>query len=269
MENKGLFQKLLALFLILLIPVFLLTNISLFHSKRKFSPHFSTEFIPKEEYLTQKNFVFVLHTGKDHLSLEHNIQSIFTQKYDHYRVLLLYSNVHKEELQKVKQLAAKENKLHLVTFFESPDEIITLDSFCEAINSCDDNEIVIQIHSHDWLAHENVLNRLNETHHSSPEIWLTYSQYLEYPSYRKGDEETYRKKMLRNRHSRKIPYLSAHLKTYYAGLFKQIHPDPKFTYKRALERETIDLYLLPMVEVAKNHIQFIDDVLYIHNSTLF
>ena len=270
MENKGLFQKLLALFIILLVPVFIIANFSLLKSKNEITNEFKTEFIPKDEYLTEKAFVFVLWSGADKKSssLEQNIHSIFSQKYDKYRVIILHSDQKQDELQKIKQQAARENKLHLVTFIETTERYPTINSYCEAIETCLDDEIIVQINSNDWLAHENVLRRLNETHTSSKEIWLTYSQYLEYPSYKKGDQEPYIKRMLRNRKSRKIPYISAHFKTYYAGLFKQISPDPKFTYKKALDRENIDLYILPMVEVSKNHIRFIDDVLYIHNITI-
>ncbi len=265
MENKGLFQKLLALFLILLVPVFIIANFSILKSKRDRSCEFCADFIPKDEYLMDKAFVFVLFSDNSLSTIEQNMHSIFSQKYDKYRVIIIHSEQSSEELQKIKQLCARENKLHLITFVESTENVPTIDSFCSAINSCLDDEIIIQINSHDWLAHENVLTMLNETHTHSNEIWLTYSQYLEYPSYKKGDQEPYIKRMIRNRKSGKIPFLSAHFKTYYAGLFKQIKPDPKFTYKRSLDNESIDLYMLPMVESSKNHIRFIDDVLYIHN----
>lgn len=264
MENKGLLQKLLALFFILLVPVFIIANFSLLRSKHEFTTQFSTDFIPQDEYLSEKAFVFILHTGKNPVSIEQNLQSILSQKYDHYRIIILHALDQQSQLQTLKQLAARENKLHMLTFLESPDSMITIETFRQAVATCQDDEIIVQIESHDWLAHEHVLAKLNETHKNSNEIWLTYSQYLEYPSYRKGDQEPYIKRMLRNRKSRKVPFLSSHFKTYYAGLFKQIKPDPKFTYKRALDRENIDLYMLPMVEVAKNHIRFIDDVLYIH-----
>ncbi len=269
MENKGLFQKLLALFLILLVPVFILSNYSLFRSKHDSSIHFSTNFIPQNEYLTEKSFVFVLHINDNDPLFEQNLHSIFSQKYDHYRVIVLYSENDLQYLQKIKQLAAKENKIHLISFMESQGSFVTLDTYCRAIHSCKDDEIVIQLDPNDWLAHEHVLTRLNETYSGSPDVWLTYSQYLEYPSYRKGNGEPYIKQMLRNRNMRNIPYLSAHFKTYYAGLFKQLKPDLSVTFNRPLEPETVEVYILPMVEVSKNHIRYIDDVLYIHNISGF
>ena len=268
MENKGLFQKLLALFLILLVPVFIIANFSLLRAKHDRTCAFTTEFIPTDEYLTDKSFVFVLYADNSLSNIEQNMHSIFSQKYDKYRLIIIHTPNRSEELQKINQVAARENKQHLLTFIESEENHPTIHTYCRAIDTCRDEEIVIQIDSHDWLAHENVLTTLNEAHIHSKEIWLTYSQYLEYPSYRKGDQSPYIKRMLRNRKSRKIPFLSAHFKTYYAGLFKQIKPDPKFTYKRSLDRENIDLYMLPMVETSKNHIRYIDDVLYIHNISI-
>lgn len=268
MENKGLFQKLLALFLILLVPVFIVANFSMLKAKRERGAQFTTEFMPTDEYLTDKDFVFVLYSDDSIPAIEQNVHSIFSQKYDKYRLIIIHSPERATELKKIKQLAARENKLHLITFVQSEDQTPTIDTLCTAINTCKDDEIVIQIDSHDWLAHENVLTMLNETHMHSKEIWLTYAQYLEYPSYRKGEQAPYVKRMLRNRKARKIPYLSAHFKTYYAGLFKQIKPDPRFTYRKALEPANIDLYMQPMVETSKNHIRYIEDVLYIHNISI-
>lgn len=268
MENKGLFQKLLALFLILLVPVFIIANFSMLKAKRDRAAQFTTEFMPTDEYLTDKAFVFVLYSNDTVSAIEQNIHSIFSQKYDKYRLIIIHSPDKAAELQKIKQVAARENKLHLITFIKSEDEKPTLDTYCTAINTCKDDEIVIQIDSHDWLAHENVLTLLNETHMYSKEIWLTYAQYLEYPSYRKGEQAPFIKRMLRNRKARKIPYLSAHFKTYYAGLFKKIKPDPKFTYQKTLDSANIELYMQPMVENSKNHIRYIEDVLYIHNISI-
>lgn len=265
MHSKGIFQRIVIVFLLLIVPVFIISNYSIIKSKRDLSTEFFSEILSSDEYLTDKSFVFILFANSCDKLCDQNISSILGQNYDNYRIIFLQGDGIEEAVQQMRQLAAKANKSHLLTVIQAPEGKVSIDTFRAAIQQCQNDDIVIQLECSDWLAHENVLKTLNETYSSSKDVWLTYAQFLEYPSYRKGRNQAYLKKMLRDRYSKKIPWLSSHFKTYYAGLFKQIEPDSKFTYKRSLVAENLDLFMLPMVESSRNHIRFIDEVLFIHN----
>ncbi len=111
MENKGLFQKLLALFLILLVPVFIIANFSLLRAKHDRTCAFTTEFIPTDEYLTDKSFVFVLYADNSLSNIEQNMHSIFSQKYDKYRLIIIHTPNRSEEGQKFIDAIAKRKSL--------------------------------------------------------------------------------------------------------------------------------------------------------------
>lgn len=213
---------------------------------------------PLEIDIKDKSFVFLLYTNETPKTCEQNISSILEQTYENYRIIFLETQNVKPFTNILKTLAAKENKSHLLQVLSFDEQIPSMKCFQKALDSIKNDEIVIQLECNDWLANNLVLTKLNQIYTTSEETWLTYSQYLEYPSYQKGVVDPYLKKLLRNRHTRKIPWLSSPLKTYYAGLFKQIN-------SQSTNPQTLDLYLLPLAEYSKNHIRFIEDPLYIHN----
>jgi hypothetical protein len=264
---KGSYQKILACILLLLIPCFILCNFAFFKSKRDLSCAFCNDFIKEELAFVEKPFVFLLYSSDELTTCEQNISSILEQKYDNYRIVMIETGNIRSSTPLLKTMVAKEGKGHLLTVLPFTEALPTIECFQKALTSIKDSEIVIQLDCNDWLANDLVLEKLNQTYNLSDETWLTYSQYIEYPSYQKGTIDPYLKKMLRNRHTRKIPWITSYLKTYYAGLFKQIKPDPRFNNKKTLSPETLDLYFLPLAEYSKNHIRFIEDVLYIHNAS--
>lgn len=267
MTSKNNFQKFLSFLMLLVIPVVVLVNFTLLKSKRNLATHFCTDFISKDDELLEKSFVFVLYANEPHLaSLEKTLSSIFHQQYENYRVIFIATEMVQAFIPDLEQVAARENKLHLFKTHTAQEANPTIAIFKEAVECCKDEEIIIHMDSTNWLAHEQVLINLNKIYASSHDVWLTYSQYLEYPSLTKNTSPKYIKRMLRHRFSDKIPWLSAPFKTFYAGLFKQIHPDEKFSYHRPLTQDVLDLYMLPLAELSKNHIRFVEETLTLHKS---
>jgi hypothetical protein len=266
MDTKHLFQKIFAVFLLLFIPAFIIANYSLLRSKRDLSCDMYNSFLSEASYLTEKMFVVVLYPPHDAKGCEQSLTSVLKQEYDKYRIVILHEGMSESEIEKVKLLAARENKSHLLTIISPKDGVVNIDAFREVIEGCKDDEIVVQLECSDWLAHEKVLEKLNQVYSSNSEIWLTYAQYMEYPSYKKGSNQPYVKRLLRDRYSKKTPWLASRLKTYYARVFKQLKTQTTPLYGRSLLRDGLDPYMLPMVDLSKNHIRFIEDVLFVQQS---
>jgi len=266
MDTKHRFQKILAIFLLLFIPAFIIANYSMLRSKRDLSCDIYNSFISEASYLTEKMFVVVLYSPCDFKGCEQSLTSILRQEYDKYRIVILHEGMKEEERDKIKHLAAKQNKAHLLTIISPKDALVNIHTFREVIEECKDDEIIVQLECSDWLAHEHVLEKLNQVYSSNSEIWLTYAQYMEYPSYKKGTSQPYAKRLLRDRYSKKTPWISSHLKTYYARVFKQLKQQNTPLYDLSLLRDNLNPYMLPMVDLSKNHIRFIEDVLFVQQS---
>ncbi len=111
----------------------------------------------------------------------------------------------------------------------------------------------------DSLAHEWVLQRLN-AYYADPDLWLTFGQYRDFPSYELGVCRDFSEGKVRME-----PFVASHLKTFYAKLFKQIR-ESDFVCGGKFLAACADLaYMIPMLEMAHDHFSFIPDILYIQN----
>lgn len=116
---------------------------------------------------------------------------------------------------------------------------------------------MVVLQGEDWLAHEWVLQRLN-AYYADPDLWLGLAQSIDFPTYQLGPPQDLRP--LRTQSS-----IGPHLKTFYAGLFKRIR-ESDFVYSGAFLPACAELaYMTPMLEMGKDHVQFIPEVLSINN----
>ncbi|MBM3193269.1 MAG: hypothetical protein FJZ59_03440 [Chlamydiae bacterium] len=262
---KGSIQKTFAFILLLLIPIFIASNFFFFRAKKDLPSSFSSDFMSDDTLFNEKRFAFLLFSNDCLKNPDQNISSILEQTYDNYRIVLMETKNILPYVDSIKQAIAKANKSHLLTIKSFDEEKPTVACFQQILDSFYDFEIVIQLDCNDWLANNEVVAKLNYIYTSNQETWLTYSQYLEYPSYQKGIIDPYMKKMLRNRKTKNFPWASSYLKTYYAGLFKHIKKTAHLK-NTPHEPDRLDLYFLPVAQYSRYHTYFIEEVLYIHNT---
>lgn len=224
----------------------------------------STSFLHSNDLSFEKRFTFVLFASNEKVFMQ-TLSSVLSQNYDNFKLFVFLKR--SMDQKPFVTLCNRYNKEHLVQFFPIKKSENFISNYKKAIETCQDNEIIVQMSGDDWLSHPNVLSTLNQIYSSSDEIWLTYPESLEYPSYKKTTRQTYLKKWIFKPKHDKIPYMSSQFKTYYAGLAKQIAPSKQFRPKHKVFENNLDLYLLPMIETAKEHIHYINDVLFIHNSS--
>jgi hypothetical protein len=119
----------------------------------------------------------------------------------------------------------------------------------------------------DWLAHDGVLEKLNQVY-SSQRVWMTYGSYDRYPdSSRKGCCAEIPKAIVKANAFRECKWLSSLLRTFYAGLFKRIAQED-LLYEGNFFQMTWDLsFMFPMLEMCGDRFMYIPDILYIYNTT--
>jgi len=134
-----------------------------------------------------------------------------------------------------------------------------------AIHECPQKAIIVILDGDDKFAHNNVFSHINKVY-SESEVWLTYGQYREEPSGKKGFCCAMPKKVLRERTFRTFPHLASHLRTFYAGLFHKIKKEDLF-YDGSFAPMSGDVAsMLSMLEMAgEDHFKFIPEVLMIYN----
>ncbi len=221
-----------------------------------------------EESCANLPFVVVIPSYNNEQYCEKNLESVFSQEYSNYRVIYIDDASTDQTYNRVLEYVQNKKVRDRCTLIHNEKNQGALANIYTAVHQCRNDEIVVICDGDDWLASNKVLSILNQCYHDGS-VWMTYGQYIEYPSYRRGDEigncapsNLYNLEKAKFRY---MPWTTTHLKTFYAGLFKKIH-------KEDLQKEgeffptTYDIaIMLPMLEMARKHSYFIPEVLYIYN----
>lgn len=187
------------------------------------------------------------------------LASVFSQNYENYRLIYIDDASNDGSFDLARDLLYESNHLGQVTLVPNEKKLGVLANMVRAVETCKNEEIVVVLHGEDWLAHEWVLQRLN-SYYADPDLWLTYGQYREFPSYQVGVCREYSEPKFRS-----LPFFASHLKTFYAALFKKIRV-ADFIYSGSFLPASADLaYMIPMLEMANNHYHQIPETLYISN----
>lgn len=215
----------------------------------------------------QKPFVIVTPSFNNAKWCEKNLSSVFEQTYSNYRLIYIDDCSTDGTADKVEEIVAKSGKQNHVQLIRNKSNKGAMENFYQAIHLCSDQEIVVCLDGDDWLAHDKVLERLNEIY-ANPNVWLAYGGYMEYPTYKKGDySKPFPIKIIKKNQFRKHPWSASHIRTFYAGLFKKVRVQDFLRNNSFLKVSCDVAMMLPMLEMAGDKIGFIPrkDVLYIYN----
>ena len=215
-----------------------------------------------------KPFVIVIPSYNNSAYCERNLRSVFDQIYDNYRVIYIDDASTDDTFDKVSLLVQSLHQEKRVQLIRNADNRGALANLYHAIHSCNNDEIVVTLDGDDFLAHENVLNKLNRAY-ANPDTWMTYGNFVDYPTY--TQKPVLCKKVpsyiVNNNSFRKHEWMTSHLRTFYAGLFKKIKLH-HLLYNGRFFPMAWDLSLmLPMLEMSGKHAVFIKDILYLYNRT--
>ena len=134
---------------------------------------FDQGFRPVRFPLIKRPFVFCVEITEGGPLLGKTLQSIFSQCYEPFRVICLDREGTWQPPQASIQVLQKDET---VSCFEN---------LKRTAAHCADEEIMVVLKEGEFLAHEWVLCRLNQ-YYADPDLWLTFSQFREFPSYRLG-----------------------------------------------------------------------------------
>jgi histo-blood group ABO system transferase len=196
---------------------------------------------------------------------QRHLDSIFVQKYQNYQVIYIDDASTDRTADLVQAHCKKRGLGFKINLIRNAQRKGALANQYHAIHSCKDNAIIIILDADDWFAHENVLAHINEVY-QNPDIWLTYGQFIEYPTNTKGFCCPIPQHVVEKNTFREFEHIPSHLRTFYAWLFKQIDIND-LLYEGDFFRMTGDIAtMFPMIEMArKGHFKFISDVLLIYN----
>lgn len=256
-------MKKLALFLFLTFLVFTgsFTAARMVEKKRSL-PHEvlkSHPFLPASYVLKNRPFTIVIVGHNNGATVEKTLASVFSQNYENYRLIYIDDASDNGSFDLARDLVYESQHLPQVTLVRNEERLGNLANIFRAVQTCQDDEIVVVLQGEDWLAHEWVLQRLN-AYYADPDLWLGLCQNIDFPTYQMGPPQDLKGLSFRLQSSS-----SPYLKTFYAALFKKIRESDFISAGAFLPACAELAYMAPMVEMGEGHVQFIPEVLGVNN----
>lgn len=214
----------------------------------------------------EKPFVVVVPSYNNSSFYKRNLDSIFSQNYGNFRVIYIddaSTDGTGELVRRYIEQAGLNNRIALI---QNRKRVGALANKYKGAWLCAPDEIYVDLDGDDWFAHEDVLQRLNQEY-ANPEVWVTYGQFIYYPSGAPGWAAQVPEEVIVSNSFREYTWVTTALRTFYAGLFQKIKRKD-LLHEGAFFPMAGDLaFMFPVVEMAGSHSRFIPDILYVYNVT--
>ncbi|MBA3954921.1 glycosyltransferase family 2 protein [Candidatus Dependentiae bacterium] len=208
-------------------------------------------------------FVVVVPSYNNEQWCKANLDSIMQQTYPHFEVIYINDRSADKTKIIVDEYVRNCPLKNQITVWHNTKRLGSLHNIYTAVHSCANNKIIVLVDGDDMLSSNTVLERVAQAYRKA---WVTYGQYANSDDGQLGFCSEYPKHIIKNNLFRKDIWRVSHVKTFYAGLFKQIKKQD-LLYKGDFFTMTGDVaFMLPMIEMAsRGHIRCIKDSLYIYN----
>jgi glycosyltransferase involved in cell wall biosynthesis len=211
-----------------------------------------------------KKFVIIIPSFNNEKWCIKNLESVFNQVYDNYKVIYIDDCSADKTSKKVADYINNldEKKRSKITLIKNEKRMYAMENRYKAIHMCDPEDIIINLDGDDWFAHTTVLSYLNSVYKDN-NIWMTYGRYKSYPNGTINGVEI-PEKVLLNKRARQLGKIPTVLYSFYAKLFHLIKKED-LMYKGKFLEMAHSAYMYPIVEMASQHTLFTKNVMYIYN----
>src|SRR5262245_24229486 len=214
-----------------------------------------------------KPFVVVIPSFNNARWCRRNLESVLDQDYPLFRVIYVDDASTDETPQLVAEYLADSATPHRdrVTFHRNSSRVGPLANIDRAVRCCDPNAVIVLVDGDDFLAHPQVLTRLNAIY-QDPDVWVTWGQFTRFPHDSEGFCAPIPPEIVSANAFRDYPFVSSHLRTFYAGLYQRIRPvDLQDSAGRFFTTAGDVAQMWALHEMAGPHGRFVDEVLYQYN----
>jgi hypothetical protein len=215
---------------------------------------------------TQKPIVVVVPSFNNSAWYKRNLDSVYAQNYQNYRIIYLDDCSTDGTGDAVQQYVQSCNQAHRTTVIKRTTKYRGLANiYCTVQDMIQDDAIVIQLDGDDWFEHNEVFSLINKLYNRY-DIWMTYGNNKAYPDGRIEPMGRLPSSIVENNMLRTgVWFYPAHLRTFYAWLCKRVKQEDLMINGWFFE-EAGDLALMfPMFEMARKHMLHVPDVLYVWN----
>lgn len=216
----------------------------------------------------EKPIVVLITSYNNEQWVEKNLNSVYMQKYENYRVIYVDDCSSDKTYERVLRSVREHDRQYKFTVIRNSERRNAMANFYTSIHMCKDKEIVVTLDGDDWFAHDHVLAYINNVY-SDPKIWVTYGRYqiLSSPTACDHNQDFPQEVIEHNKFRGRSDFPVSHLRTHYAWIFKLIKLED-FLYEDYYFPMTSDYAMfLPMIEMSsQGHFLAVHEILYIYNN---
>jgi glycosyltransferase involved in cell wall biosynthesis len=214
----------------------------------------------------EKEIVIIIPSYNNAAFFKQNLDSVFSQYYEDFRVIYIDDNSTDETYKLVQEYSEKNNLWQRLEIIHNQSRRGALANIYDAIQTVSDHSIVVTLDGDDWLPHPQVLERVNY-YYQSEDVWMTYGCYMVYPDQTIGAWRPISNAIISSNTFRESEWLSTHLRSFYAKLFKLIKKEDLF-FENDFFQVTWDMaFMFPMLEMSAFHSKHIPEIMYVYNQS--
>ncbi len=214
--------------------------------------------IPSSE-TKDKSFVFIIPAHNCSEVIEKTLRSIDQQTYKNYRIIFIDDCSNDFTYQKMQDWLQYVSTKNPIILKKNSKRKGIVESLYEAVQSCENHEIVVFFEANSWLVQSKTLEELN-TLYKNYDIWLAYTQFANYRTLQPGKCKAVTSQNFFHNSMKRKYWAPTKLKTFYAGLFKKIPLDHFFFRGKFISEDFDKAYMFPMMEMAQKHVTFLKDI---------
>jgi len=193
------------------------------------------------------------------------IKSIMVQDHRDFQCIIVDDMSTDNSAEIIRELIADDDRF---VFIENEERKLALRNIYEAIafSSPSDEDVIVTVDGDDWLATKSSLSRV-ATYYKERNALVTHGSYIEYPSMQKGTfSRDIPKEVVSQNAFRQAPWVSSHLRTWKASLWKKIKKESLLDDSGEFYPMTYDMAIMfPLLEMSGDRTFFIPEVLYCYN----
>ncbi|MFA5306180.1 MAG: glycosyltransferase family 2 protein [Candidatus Babeliales bacterium] len=194
-----------------------------------------------------------------------NLASVFAQNYRNYHVIYTDDASTDGTGDLVEKYIKSMHMEHKVSLIRNKERLGPLANRYYPIHSCPDHAIIVNLDGDDWFFRDDVLSTINCAY-EDPNIWLTYGQFINWPTNQIGYGNTIPGDIVKKRAFRQQnKWVLGQPRTFYAWLFKQIKTDDLMENGHFFTACTDVAMMMPLMEMVGEKFLFIPDIVYQRN----
>lgn len=214
----------------------------------------------------EKSFVVIIPSYNNKDWYQRNLDSVFMQKYNNFRVIYVDDCSNDGTGNLVENYIKEKGRENKVTLIKNKERFgCPLANFYYTIHTCKPDDIIINLDGDDFLENENVISYLN-TVYQDPNVWFTYGQFKWYPTELDWKCSQVPDHIINNNTFRDVGCAVSHLRSFYAALFQKINKNDLFYEGKFYPMAGDTAMIYPLLEMAGKHSKFLSEVLYVYNN---